>query len=172
MTDANPLTLVGLLLTLASLIGSFFYIQLSQWLRDIQAVAAQIEFQAHGDNTEKDNALREAKIEHRKLASKQILITNLSVIAFVVFLIVTGWELIQAARWDPSHPLILRAFLVFGAIFVVMSLGLLIFGLRQLSANAESLGLKTASKPNTPAAIPKTDAGVGEPPSPPGPKTD
>ena len=37
--NANPLTTVGLMLTLASLVGSFFNIQLSQWLRDLLALA-------------------------------------------------------------------------------------------------------------------------------------
>jgi hypothetical protein len=60
MTDANPLTLVGLVLTLASLVGSFFYIQLSQWLRDLLAVAAKIELYSHGDNPDKDKAFLEA----------------------------------------------------------------------------------------------------------------
>ena len=37
----NPLSVVGLMLTLSSLLGSFFYLQLSQWVRDILAVKSK-----------------------------------------------------------------------------------------------------------------------------------
>lgn len=75
MNDANPLMLVGLILTLASLIGSFFEIQLSQWLRVILAVSTTIEIHEHGGSIDEDKAIREAKIEHRKLGSRQLIVT-------------------------------------------------------------------------------------------------
>jgi hypothetical protein len=42
--NANPLATVGLMLTLAGLVGSFFNIQLSQWLRDLIALAQKVPF--------------------------------------------------------------------------------------------------------------------------------
>ena len=141
MNDANPLTLVGLVLTLASLVGSFFYIQLSQWLRDILAVAAKIQIHEHGESSDKDKAIREAKIEHRKLGSWHLIVTNLVVIGFVGFLIWTGFRLIDAAQSDPSYPVIRLAFSIFGVVFAGMSIFLFSFGMFQLKANGTSLGL-------------------------------
>lgn len=140
MTDTNPLTLVGLVLTLASLVGSFFYIQLSQWLRDLLAVAAKIELYSHGDNPDKDKALLEARIENRKLSSWHLLLTNAVIIAFVCYLVVIGLKLIDAAQADPSYPVIRQAFVIFGLIFAGLSIVLFLFGVYRMLANAKKLG--------------------------------
>lgn len=140
MTDTNPLTLVGLVLTLASVVGSFFYIQLSQWLRDLLAVAAKIELYSHGDNPDKDKALLEARIENRKLSSWHLLVTNAVIIAFVCYLVVIGLKLIDAAQADPSYPVIRQAFVIFGLIFAGLSIVLFLFGVYRMLANAKKLG--------------------------------
>ena len=48
VTLVNPLSMVGLMLTLAGLVGTFFYIQLSGWLRDVQALHAKIDLNKLG----------------------------------------------------------------------------------------------------------------------------
>lgn len=126
--------------TLASLVGSFFYIQLSQWLRDLLAVAAKIELYSHGDNPDKDKALLEARIENRKLSSWHVLLTNAVIIAFVCYLVVIGLNLIDAAQADPSYPVIRQAFVVFGLIFAGLSIVLFLFGVYRMLANAKKLG--------------------------------
>ena len=51
----NPLTTVGLMLTLASIVGSFFYIHLSQGLRDLLALRKQTELnRLAGDEYQKE----------------------------------------------------------------------------------------------------------------------
>jgi hypothetical protein len=57
--NANPLTTVGLMLTLAGLVGSFFNIQLSQWLRDLVALAQKVKLNKAQGNENQQKAIIE-----------------------------------------------------------------------------------------------------------------
>ena len=59
----NPLSTVGLMLTLASLIGSFFYLQLSQWLRDVVALRQKTELNVLQGDEGQQRAIVECKVE-------------------------------------------------------------------------------------------------------------
>ena len=59
VTLVNPLSMVGLMLTLAGLVGTFFYIQLSGWLRDVQALHAKIDLNKLGNTDDNKKAIRE-----------------------------------------------------------------------------------------------------------------
>jgi amino acid transporter len=128
MTPANPLTIVGLLLTLASLLGSFFYLQLSQWLRDVMALRQKIELNsAQGDEPQK-RAIVECRVELRRLSTWHSYIINLVVIGFVSFIMVLGIQMVNAAKTDPLYAPVHQAMTVFFAIFLLLSLGLLLLG--------------------------------------------
>lgn len=117
----NPLSTVGLMLTLAGLVGSFFNIQLSQWLRDMQALLEKIELnEAHGTDPQK-RAIVECRIEHRKLTSPETVVINVCVAIFVVFVLVNGLVMIQSAHQDPLFPHVSVALWVFLAFFVAGS---------------------------------------------------
>lgn len=128
--SANPLSTVSLMLTLASLTGSFFYIQLSQWLRDILALRQKVELnKRQGDEAQK-RAIVECRIEHAKLANMPTLIVNLLVIAFVVFVIAIALLMVGFADGDPLQPYIRTALWVFLILFVGLSGWLLFLGQR------------------------------------------
>lgn len=126
--QASPLTTVGLVLTLASLTGTFFYIHLSQWLRDILALRQKAELnKRQGDEAQK-RAIVECRIEYRRLNSWHTYVINLTVIAFVLFVIVTGLLMVRLAATDPLQPYIATALWVFLVMFVSLSCGLLVLG--------------------------------------------
>jgi hypothetical protein len=116
----NPLTTVGLMLTLASIVGSFFYIHLSQWHRDLMALRQNTKLnRLSGD---------ECRVEYTKLATWHTYVVNFMVIAFVVFVLLDGLAMIENAKTDPLYVYVWLAFIVFLIHFLFLSLGLTLFG--------------------------------------------
>ena len=128
MAPVNPLSMVGLMLTLASLVGSFFYIQLSGWLRDVQALQAKIALNKFGNTDDNKKAIRECRIEQAKLAAWHSLAVNTAVIWFVWFILQVGFQMIDMAKTDPLYYLVRHAFEVFLVLFLVLSIGLFAIG--------------------------------------------
>jgi fatty acid desaturase len=119
--NTNPLSTVGLMLTLAGLVGAFFNIQLSQWLRDLIAIEQKVKLnKAHGTETQQ-KAIVECRIEHEKLENVQTYVINALVIGFVVFVLVNGLFMIRSAQADPLYPNINIALWVFLVLFVGVS---------------------------------------------------
>ncbi|OWJ67118.1 hypothetical protein [Inquilinus limosus] len=118
MTPTNPLSLLSPLLTLAGLVGSFFYIQLSQWLRDLVALRQKVELNRFAGDEAQKRAIIECRIEYRRLATWHTYAVNLSVIAFVLFILVLGLLMIRPAAADPMYDYLAIALWVFLAVFV------------------------------------------------------
>ncbi|WP_122467908.1 hypothetical protein [Brevundimonas lutea] len=77
---------LGFFLSLISLLGSFFYVQLSNWLRDL--IAAEALFEGNkvgGDETEK-TVLRQLKYSIRGQYNLVPLLTSLAVSAFILLI--------------------------------------------------------------------------------------
>jgi hypothetical protein len=128
MTPANPLSVVGLMLTLASLLGSFFYLQLSQWLRDILALRQKLDLnKLQGDDNQK-KAVVECRVEYRRLASWHSYAVNIVVILFVLFVLGLGLRMIRLAQADPLYCYVHLGLNVFGLVFIVLATGLLAIG--------------------------------------------
>jgi hypothetical protein len=136
--NTNPLTTVGLMLTLAGLVGTFFNIQLSQWLRDLLALAQKAQLNRAGGNTDQQKAIVECRIELRKLVNKETYTVNGLVIAFVVFVLGDGLCMIASARSDPLYPNVQLALWVFLVLFVFLSLWLLYRG-RAIAASVNEM---------------------------------
>jgi len=148
VTPTNPLSTVGLMLTLASLIGSFFYLQLSQWLRDVVALRQKTELNVLQGDEGQQRAIVECKVEYRKLTSWHSYVVNAVVIAFVIFVLLIGLDMIRLAKSDPLYRHVHLAFTVFLAIFVVLSFGLMALG----AANARAVKNMLYPPPPPPAA--------------------
>lgn len=119
--NANPLGTVGLMLTLAGLVGSFFNIQLGQWLRDLVALQQKTTLNIAQANGAQQTAIVECRIELKKLASGETYIINGLVIGFVVFVLVDGFLMIRSASDDPIYPYVYVALWVFLLFFVGLS---------------------------------------------------
>jgi hypothetical protein len=126
MTSPNPLTTVGLMLTLASLLGSFFYIQLSQWLRDVVALRMKVDLNKLEGTEAQKRAIVECRIEHARLTAPLTYAVNGVVILFVLFVLGNGLLMIQRASEDVLYPYILWPIVVFTISFIVLS-GLLLW---------------------------------------------
>jgi hypothetical protein len=119
--NANPLSTVGLMLTLAGLVGSFFNIQLSQWLRDLFALEQKVILNKAQGTESQQKAIVESKIELRKLVNTPSYILNGLVLAFVVFVLVNGLLMIRASSADPLYSHVNTALWVFLIFFFVVS---------------------------------------------------
>ena len=143
MTPVNPLSLISPLLTLAGLVGSFFYIQLSQWLRDLLALRQKTELNRFAGDEGQKRAILECRIEYSRLATWHTYVVNLSVIGFVLFVLVIGLLMIRPAADDPVYVYLAAALWVFLILFVGLASGLLWLGYRkarEVGAILEALG--------------------------------
>jgi hypothetical protein len=131
------------MLTLAGLVGSFFNIQLSQWLRDLAALAQKVKLNKAQGSESQQKAIVECKIELEKLDNTQTYVINALVLIFVVFVLVNGLAMIGSASADPLYPHIHLALWVFLAFFVGVSLWLTYDGWRI----AKHLRTELAPKP-------------------------
>lgn len=128
--NANPLTTVGLMLTLAGLVGSFFNIQLSQWLRDLLALEQKVTLNKAQGNENQQKAIVESKIELSKLSNVQSYIINGLVLAFIVFVLGNGLAMTRYASADPLYIHVSVALWVFLIFFVAVSVWLSFDGWR------------------------------------------
>ena len=119
---------VGLMLTLASLVGTFFYIHLSQWLRDLLALRQKAQLNRLAGDENQKRAIVECRVEYRKLATWHTYVVNLLVIAFVVFVLADALLMIQYAKTDQVYFHVKIALIVFFILFLVLSLGLIGIG--------------------------------------------
>jgi amino acid transporter len=128
MTPSNPLSTVSLVLTLASLLGSFFYLQLSQWLRDVLALRQKAELNKLQGTEPEKRAIVECRVEFQRLSTWHSYAVNLIVIAFVLFMLILGLDMIRGAKADQLYWHIHLAMVVFLVLFSVLAAGLLSIG--------------------------------------------
>jgi hypothetical protein len=116
------------MLTLASIVGSFFYIHLGQWLRELLALRHNTELNRLFSDENQKKAIVDCRVEYTRLATWHTYVVNFAVIAFVVFVLADGLAMIQYAKTDPLYGYIQWAFIVFLILFLVLSLVLTFLG--------------------------------------------
>jgi len=79
----NELTVLGIFLTLISLLGTFFYIHLSSWFRDIIALKSKWELNEIGNKPEEEQACRECRYALRGLFNYVPLSIAIVISAFI-----------------------------------------------------------------------------------------
>jgi hypothetical protein len=109
------------MLTLAGLVGSFFNIQLSQWLRDLFALQQKAFLNSGGSNMDRQRAIFECRIEFKKLTNIQTYLINWLVLSFVIFVLVDGILMIRSAKADPLYIYVSIALWVFLIFFAAVS---------------------------------------------------
>lgn len=149
LTSTDALTVIGFFLTLVGLLGSFFYIHLSDWLREVIALETKWRINRAGDD--KAAARRECRYEIEQVANWTTLVTSGVVTFFVIFVFGLGWNLWQAQpEKSVAWTSVGLAGLVFTVIYLCMTGGLLWSGYRKArrvySAVLENFGEKKTGK--------------------------
>jgi len=91
MASTDALQVIGFFLTLVSLLGSFFYIHLSDWLRDV--IALDTKWQINKTGVDQRPLRFECCYEVEKVADWTTLVTSVMVTIFIFFIFGLGASL-------------------------------------------------------------------------------
>lgn len=91
VASADALSVIGFFLTLVSLLGSFFYIHLGDWLREVIALDTKWRINTNGDD--RYDAQLECRYEIEQIANWTTLVMSIVVTGFVVFIFYLGSQL-------------------------------------------------------------------------------
>ena len=127
--SSDALSVIGFFLTLVGLLGTFFYIHLSDWYREVSALAVKWEINKFGDDPDQKKGRRECRYEAEKIASWSTLITSGVVTFFVLFVTLLS-IILWLAEPDKSDAWIYIgvAGLGFLGIYLVMTFGFVVAG--------------------------------------------
>jgi len=103
--SSDALSMIGFFLTLVGLLGSFFYVHLSDWYREVLSLATKWEINKFGDDPDQKAGRRECRYEVEEVASWTTLITSLVVTGFVLFVLLLSvvlW-LAEPQKSDSQH---------------------------------------------------------------------
>jgi hypothetical protein len=126
LDNGNSLSVIGIYLTLVGLLGSFFYIHVGEWYRDVRALVTDWRrCRLQRDDEDKAEA-RRCKGELSRLALVSILWTVVPVMVFMVIISLLALGLYRQLP-DPSWEwwYVIRAWVTFMAVFFGLS-GLLL----------------------------------------------
>jgi hypothetical protein len=82
--SSDALSIIGFFLTLAGLLGSFFYVHLGEWYREVLALEVKWRLNRAGDEDDQKAARRECRYEAEQMANWTTLVTSLVVTGFIV----------------------------------------------------------------------------------------
>lgn len=120
---------VGFLLTLVSLTGTFFYVHLSNWLREILELQAKYELNRVGDTESRKQGRLECRFQLKRLFNHIPLLISIVVTAFLFLIAGVASDLISAVAPQPLIvPYYRRAGVIFLIIYTVLTLYLLLYG--------------------------------------------
>ena len=126
---SDALTIIGFFLTLIGLLGSFFFVHLSDWYREVVALVTKWRVNRNGDAPDQKAGRRECRYEVEQLANCVTLITSLSVTSFVLFVFLLSLALwIAEPQRSDAWVYIGLAGLAFIVLYLGMAIGLLAVG--------------------------------------------
>jgi hypothetical protein len=129
LASTDALSVIGFFLTLVSLLGMFFYIHLSDWLRNVIALKTKWRFHEGFDLNKQYNAILQCRYEIEQVANWTTLLTSIVVSAFVVFIFYLGAQLwLAQPEKDVAWTYVGWAGVGFFVIYIVMTVYLLLRG--------------------------------------------
>ena len=136
LTNSQPLvsgevsSAISFMLTLLSLTGTYFYVHLSMWVRDLLELRAKWDLNALGSTDMNLKAQAECKYQIKRLGPLVPLLTTAAVTGLLVAISVWAYQLTKSI--DPM-PLVFtyyrRAGLVFLSLYLVMVGAFCIWGI-------------------------------------------
>lgn len=121
---------VGFFLTLTGLLGTFFYVHLSNWFRDILELETKYELNAVGDDQKREQARIECRFQLRKSFNHVTALVSLIITSFICVMSYFAWRMIPPSA-PGRHPLFAYyeiAFLCFFVTYLGLTLYFLIYG--------------------------------------------
>lgn len=129
--ESNAFTVLGLFLTLISLLGTFFYVHLSNWYRDMLSLRDKWDLNSRVNLEEEKQARRECRYEIRGLYNFVTLTVTLVISAFIFLVtILSALILIPELRVDPLAVHLCIALTAFVITYVTFTTFFLVQGYR------------------------------------------
>ena len=120
---------IGFLLTLVSLVGTLFYVHLSNWLRELLEVKAKYELNKVGETESRRQGRIECRFQLRRLFNHVPLLISVVLSVFIALLCGVAQDLIAVAMpRPPVIPYYVRAATFFLIIYFGLTAYLLVHG--------------------------------------------
>ena len=140
---SDTYTVVGLLLSLAGLLATFFSVQLSQWLMNLLATNSKWEAYKNGRDAEDKAARRECSAELRASYNVVPFATTIIIGLFIFFIIRGSFSALGSIPNSALKEILQTALLAFVCCYGFLALALMITGYIvgfQLSAKIKASG--------------------------------
>ncbi len=122
-------TAIGFFLTLVGLLGTFFYVHLSNWLREILELKAKYDLNSKGDTEDRRKAVLECRFQLRRLLNHIPLLVAILISTFIGVLAWNATALIDSLQ---PRPLLMTYYVRVGTTFLLiyaaLTLYLLVYG--------------------------------------------
>lgn len=129
LSSSDVTATIGFMLTLVGLIGTFFYVHLSNWLREMLELKSKFELNSVGDTEPRRQARLECKFQLRRLLNHIPLLVALVISAFIIAVLYIAKSLIGATQPQPAVvPYYKTAAIWFLIIYFGLTSYLLIYG--------------------------------------------
>ena len=120
---------IGTFLTLVGLLGTFFYVHLTTWLRDLLALRAKFDVNDGGNTPSEEQAIRECRYSLKGLYNYLPALIAVAISAFIAFVAWNAFDILGPVRaTDPLAEKLTEALIVFLAIYAALVIYLLIHG--------------------------------------------
>jgi hypothetical protein len=126
--SSDAFSIIGFFLTLVGLLGSFFYIHLGDWYRDVLSLVTKWEIYRTGDNEAQKMARNECRYEIEQVGSFTTFGTSIGVTAFIVLVSILSLLLWQT---NPQKSDAWNYLAIAGISFLVVYFALTLFFLIQ-----------------------------------------
>lgn len=117
-------TAIGFFLTLVGLLGTFFYVHLSNWLREILELKAKYDLNSKGDSEDRRKAVLECRFQLKRLRNHIPVLVALLISTFLGVVTYSAAQLIRSL--DP-RPLLMTYYLRIGTVFLLIYAALTLY---------------------------------------------
>ena len=102
LTSPDVTATIGFMLTLVGLIGTFFYVQLSNWLREILELNSKFELNKVGDSEPRKQGRLECKFQLQRLLNHIPALIAVLISIFIIAVLAIARSLIAATQPQPA----------------------------------------------------------------------
>lgn len=128
ITSSELTSTIGFFLTLTSLLGTFFYVHLSNWFREILELKSKYDENSVGDERRKQARI-ECRFQLKRLLNHVPLLVSVVITVFILVMLYLVFEMVSSM---PSRPAIINyyvpAFLCFLGTYIVLTTYFLVYG--------------------------------------------
>ena len=129
LTSSDVTATIGFMLTLVGLIGTFFYVHLSNWLRELLELRSKYELNKVGDTEPRKQGRLECRFQLRRLLNHVTLLVSIVISVFILVVVYLARQLMEATQPEPAVvPYYRTAAKVFLAIYFGLTIYMLAFG--------------------------------------------